>query len=78
MIANDTELAITKEAVISFEKALELLETDPAHQGLSAFKKNIYRQAMESEVFILTEQIRDYQLKNICTTTIGRDGGLSG
>lgn len=78
MIQNDTELAVTEEAIISFEKALELMETDPTHQSLSAFKQQIYHTAMESEAFILTEQIQDYQLKNICTTTTGRDGGLSG
>lgn len=78
MIANDTELAITKEAVVSFEKALELMETDPAHQSLSAFKQQIYRQAMEGEVYILNEQIKAYQINNIATSTIGRDGGLAG
>ena len=63
MIMNDTELAITQEAALNFEQALERMDKDPAHLSLSPFKQRVYRQAFEGEVQVLNEQIRAYQKK---------------
>lgn len=61
MIRNDRELAITQEHVIDFERALEQMDTDPAHKSLSEKKQRVYREALEGEVDVLNEQIRAYK-----------------
>jgi phage host-nuclease inhibitor protein Gam len=60
MIQNDRELAITQKHVGDFKRALQEMDTDPAHKSLSEKKQRVYREALEGEVEVLNEQIRAY------------------
>lgn len=73
MIQNDRELAITKEHVGDFKRALQQMDTDPAHKSLSEKKQRVYREALEGEVDVLNEQIRAYNKTfgdSFCTANI--------
>lgn len=63
MIESKEELQITKDALVSFQKARENLEKDPIHKSLSAFKQLVHERANEGEIAILSKQIRDFESK---------------
>lgn len=61
MIENQKELEITKEALARFQNARARLEKDPIHKSLSEWKQRVYERAIEGEIAVLSQQIRDYE-----------------
>src|ERR1700751_1791958 len=61
MISNERQYRITKAEAVKFKQALVALDKEPAHEGVHPRLVQAQREAMQSQLDELNEEIAEYE-----------------